>query len=73
MSADALDTNVFVYLFDRVEVRKREIAERIVAEAIEGHQVSISYQVVQETLSVIAGRSSRLPPRVMPRSSLSRF
>lgn len=34
MSADFLDTNVLVYLFDETDARKRTIAERIVGEAL---------------------------------------
>jgi predicted nucleic acid-binding protein len=32
MSADFLDSNVFVYLFDETDARRREIARRIVHE-----------------------------------------
>jgi predicted nucleic acid-binding protein len=53
MSADFLDTNVLVYLFDDVNPRKRQIAERLVSGAIEGGTAIISYQVVQEALNVL--------------------
>ena len=53
MSADFLDTNVFLYLFDDADERKRTIAERVVSDAlINGHAV-VSYQVVQEALNVM--------------------
>ncbi len=53
MSADFLDTNVFIYLFDDADERKRAVAERVVSDALaRGHAV-VSYQVVQETLNVM--------------------
>ena len=56
MSADFLDTNVFLYLFDDADERKRTIAERVVSDAlINGHAV-VSYQVVQEALNVMTRR-----------------
>lgn len=53
MSGDFLDTNVLVYLFDDVDLRKRQVAERIVSDAIAGGTAVIGYQVVQETLNVL--------------------
>jgi len=35
MNADFLDTNIFVYLFDETDKRRREIARRLVHEGIE--------------------------------------
>lgn len=53
MSAKAfLDTNVLVYSFDRTEPRKREIARRLVSDALENGTGVVSYQVVQEFLNV---------------------
>ena len=53
MSAKAfLDTNVLVYSFDRSEPRKRDIARALIADALENGSGIISYQVVQEFLSV---------------------
>lgn len=53
MSAKAfLDTNILVYSFDRSESRKREIARKLVSEALENGSGIISYQVVQEFLNV---------------------
>ena len=50
MSADFLDSNVFVYLFDETDARRREIALRLVHEGLESGDACISFQVVQETL-----------------------
>ena len=57
MSADFLDTNIFVYTFDRADPRKREIARGIVASAIEQATGHISHQVVQETLRVLTEKA----------------
>jgi len=57
MSADFLDTNVFVYAFDSEEPRKQRIAQRIVAEAVQEGTGRISHQVIQETLRVLTGKS----------------
>ncbi|MFN0072716.1 MAG: PIN domain-containing protein [Chloroflexota bacterium] len=56
MSADFLDTNVFVYLFDEIDHRKRAIAENIVRSALDTSSAEISYQVIQETLNVLTGK-----------------
>lgn len=53
MSADFIDSNVFVYLVDEVDGRKHQIAQRLINRALETRHVSISFQVVQETLNVI--------------------
>ena len=53
MSGEFIDSNVFVYLFDETDDRKREAAERIVDSALQTHNASISFQVVQETLNVL--------------------
>src|ERR687896_2544562 len=53
MSGKFIDSNVFVYLFDETDDRKREAAERIVDSALQNHNASISFQVVQETLNVL--------------------
>lgn len=53
MSGEFIDSNVFVYLFDETDDRKREAAERIVDSALQNHNASISFQVVQETLNVL--------------------
>ena len=53
MSDEFIDSNVFVYLFDETDERKREIASKIVESALQAHSASISFQVVQETLNVL--------------------
>lgn len=63
MSVDFLDSNVFIYLFDTTDERKRAIARRLVASAIETDSACISFQVVQETLRVVTGK---LPKPLTP-------
>lgn len=53
MSGEFIDTNVFIYLFDETDVRKRNTAERLVRAALENRSARISHQVVQETLNVV--------------------
>jgi predicted nucleic acid-binding protein len=53
MSADFIDTNIFIYLFDETDARKRNIAEQLVRTALEKRNGLISHQVVQETLNVV--------------------
>ena len=53
MGADFLDTNVFVYLFDETDDRKRATAELLIREAVAGGTGVVSYQVVQEALNVL--------------------
>lgn len=53
MSVDFIDANIFIYLFDELDVRKRTISEELVAQAIGQDSGVISFQVVQETLCVI--------------------
>jgi predicted nucleic acid-binding protein len=53
MPADFIDSNVVLYLFDEVDAQKRQVAETLVAQALETRDASLSFQVVQETLNVI--------------------
>jgi predicted nucleic acid-binding protein len=53
--ADFLDSNVLVYLFDRRDRRRSEIAAGVLAEAVE-REAMISFQVVHETLNVLTRR-----------------
>ena len=53
MSADFLDSNIFVYLFDDVAHEKRRVAEALTRTALESKTGCISFQVVQETLNVL--------------------
>ncbi len=58
MSGDFIDSNVFVYLFDETDERKRDTAGRIVGSALQTRDASISFQVVQETLNVVTRKLS---------------
>lgn len=53
MSVDFLDSNVFIYLFDPVHIKKRDIATGLVRGALQNNSACISFQVVQETLRVV--------------------
>ena len=52
MCADFIDSNVFVYLFDHTDTRRREIARETVQRGIAEGSAVISFQVVQEVLNV---------------------
>src|SRR5215210_1027705 len=69
MSGDFIDSNVFVYLFDETDEHKREIADGIVKSALQAHNASISFQVVQETLNVV----TRKLPTPMTAEDAGRF
>ncbi len=62
MSVDFIDSNVFIYLFDRKNAEKRRIAHNLIESAIDNDTGVISYQVVQETLSVMTMKLNS-PPR----------
>lgn len=53
MSAEFIDSNVFIYLFDETAPDKREAAQALIQAGLETGLASISYQVVQETLNII--------------------
>jgi predicted nucleic acid-binding protein len=57
------DTNILLYLFDRHEVLKREIARKTFSGYLENKTLRISTQVVQEFYSV-ATKKLRIPPSV---------
>lgn len=61
MNVDFLDTNIFIYLFDRRDARKRAKAEGLVLQALQSDTTVISHQVVQETLNVL---TSKIKPAV---------
>ena len=48
-----LDTNVLIYLFDKTDVSKRLRAEHLIQSGVREGTGHISYQVVQEAVSVI--------------------
>jgi predicted nucleic acid-binding protein len=52
MSVSFLDSNVFIYLFDNTEPRKRGVAESLVQDALETGTAIVSFQVVQEVLNI---------------------
>jgi len=53
MNVEFIDSNVFIYLFDEADTRKRGVAESLVGAGLESGRACISFQVVQETLNVI--------------------
>lgn len=53
MSGDFLDSNILVYVFDKIDVRKSTIAHDLVRAAHADQTAAISFQVVQETLNVL--------------------
>jgi predicted nucleic acid-binding protein len=59
MSAEFLDSNVFVYLFDETAPQKRDIAQALIQSGLESGTTMISHQVVQETLNVIRGKLAK--------------
>lgn len=69
MNGEFIDTNVFIYLFDETNDRKRTIADRIVKTALETRTARISHQVVQETLNVM----TRKLPSPMTAENAQRF
>ncbi len=58
MSGDFFDSNVLLYTFDETDSRKQATAERLVGQALESRSASISFQVVQESLSVLSRKFS---------------
>jgi predicted nucleic acid-binding protein len=53
MSDDFMDSNVFVYMFDETDNRKRDTAVRLVESALHTGAASISFQVIHEILNVV--------------------
>src|SRR5580658_9873916 len=51
-----LDTNIFVYSFDRSAPRKAATAMGLVREALASHKGVVSYQVIQEFFNVALRR-----------------
>ena len=47
-----IDTNIFVYTFDRSNREKQKLSKEIVTQALENSTGIISYQVIQEFLTV---------------------
>lgn len=61
MSADFLDSNVLVYLFDETDSAKRSTARELVERGLESGEACISFQVVQETLHVVIRKLGATP------------
>ena len=57
-----LDTNIFVYCFDKSHERKNSRAEELVYEVLKSGQGMVSYQVTQEFVAAV--RRFRVPLRV---------
>lgn len=68
MSADFLDSNIFVYQLDRADPRKSDVASAILEQGLDGSAVT-SFQVVQETMSVI----TRKLPVSQPEAEARRY
>ncbi len=60
MSADFLDSNLFIYLFDESDPRKQAVASQCVTKALHQGSGVISFQVVQESLNVLT-RKLKVP------------
>ena len=63
MNGDFVDSNVFVYLFDETALQKHQVARSLIQAGLEEGTVSISHQVIQETLNVI---TRKLPVPATP-------
>ena len=57
---DFIDTNVFVYQLERLDVRKAAIADRLIRQGIVDGTACISFQVVQECVNT-ALRKAEIP------------
>lgn len=55
-----LDTNIFVYQLERLDSRKADIADELIAHGIETQTACISFQVIQECLNT-AIRKAEVP------------
>ena len=61
MSAESfIDTNVFVYQLERLDVRKADVADELIEQGIDTQSACISFQVVQECLNT-ALRKAEIP------------
>ncbi len=58
---DFIDTNVFVYMFDETDGRKRQLAEKLVRHSLENESACISYQVVQEAMNIVIRKLGATP------------
>nr|VFJ47192.1 MAG: Predicted nucleic acid-binding protein, contains PIN domain [Candidatus Kentron sp. DK]VFJ58417.1 MAG: Predicted nucleic acid-binding protein, contains PIN domain [Candidatus Kentron sp. DK] len=61
MSAEYFfDTNIFVYQFERSDLRKAAIAEELIKKGIADGSVCISFQVVQECLNTMLRKAKNV-------------
>jgi predicted nucleic acid-binding protein len=58
MSADFLDSNVLLYLFDQQAGIKKIRATDLVRQGLDDRSACISFQVVQETLNVLSKKAA---------------
>jgi predicted nucleic acid-binding protein len=62
MSVDNfIDSNVFVYLFDKTDAIKRQSSEQLIQQSLKNGSACISYQVVQETINVVTRKLNATP------------
>ncbi len=54
-----IDTNIFIYSFDNSSIEKRDIARKIILEALTSGNGIISFQVLQEFLNVALRKFSK--------------
>ena len=47
-----IDTNIFVYTFDKTDKKKRQTANALIKKALSDHLGCISFQVIQEFINV---------------------
>lgn len=60
MNADVFfDTNIFIYSFDEVALRKQQIADDLIRRSLQNGSGTISYQVVQEFLNIATRKFSK--------------
>ena len=64
-----LDSNIFIYLFDTQDDRKRGIAQGLIERALGNDSACISHQVVQEALNIVTRKL--VPP--LPPEAAQRF
>lgn len=58
-----LDTNIFVYTFDKQNPEKKDVAQRLVQDALAGSSGVISSQVVQEFLNTALRKFRKTLPQ----------
>jgi predicted nucleic acid-binding protein len=59
-----LDTNIFVYSFDRSSAAKNQLAEQLIRQAVSTRKGIVSYQVVQEFFNLALRRFAQ--PMTVP-------